>query len=245
MVSTTFFPGAEIGGGTSDLIILPCDSVYFYVHSSTLLSKSENGFNYMLPISTKDVSDHFGQGSILAVPESSSVLNIVLHIIYGTPCAHLTPSLDTLSCAVLTLKIYGISPKEVITPFAPVYELFLSHASDQPLKLFSLASEYDIYDLASATSSHLLALSLPTLTDEAATRIGSTYLKRLFFMHLGRAEALKRLLMPPPYPHAPTLKCNHEQQMRLTRAWALAVASLAWDAGASKCVNCVKRATRN
>lgn len=62
-----------------------------------------------------------------------------------------------------------------------------------------------------------------------AERIGAVYLKRLFFLHFGRAEALKRILLPPPHPHAPTPSCDFSDQKKLTRAWALASAYLAWD----------------
>lgn len=221
----------------SDLIIVPCDSVYFYVHSSILLGASDNKFNSLLPTAAQDLSDYFGQGSILAVSETSSVMNIALHIIYGIPTIQYSPTFDVLCHAVHTLKTYGISPKEYVITSAPIYGTLLSHASEHPLDLFALASQYDLYDLALTTSSHLLNLSLPTLTDEDAVRIGPIYLKRLFFMHLGRAEALKNLLMPPPYPHTPTSVCDYGQQKQLTRAWTLAAASLAWDSRASMCDN--------
>jgi hypothetical protein len=106
----------------------------------------------------------------------------------------------------------------------------MSYAPLYPLDLYALAATYDLYDLAVPTSSHLLSLSLASLTDEMAQRIGPVYVKRLFFLHFGRAEALKRLLLPPPHPHAPTPFCDFTDQKKLTRAWALASAYLAWDA---------------
>ena len=63
-----------------------------------------------------------------------------------------------------------------------------------------------------------------------AAKIGPIYLKKLFFLHLGRTDALKRLLLPPPHPHAPTPTCDFMEQKKLTRAWALASAYLTWDA---------------
>ncbi|KZT01522.1 uncharacterized protein LAESUDRAFT_763650 [Laetiporus sulphureus 93-53] len=63
-----------------------------------------------------------------------------------------------------------------------------------------------------------------------AARIGPVYLKRLFSLHKGRTEALKSLLLHLPLPHVETEDCNEEQQQKLTRAWALASAQLAWDA---------------
>lgn len=131
--------------------------------------------------------------------------------------------------AVNRLPVYGIRPKSRIAPKMPLYTLLLSHAPLCPLELYALAACYDLYELAVATSSHLLSMPLSTLTDEVAERIGPIYLKRLFFLHFGRSEALKRVLLPPPHPHAPTSRCDFSDQKRLTRAWTLAAAYLAWE----------------
>jgi hypothetical protein len=61
-------------------------------------------------------------------------------------------------------------------------------------------------------------------------QIGPVYLKRLFFLHLGRTEALKRLLLSPPEAHDPVPQCSLLDQKTLTRAWSLATAYFAWDA---------------
>jgi len=216
-VSTTFFPGAHVFGSASDLILVPSDSVYFYVHSHVLLSASGNGFNSMLPILAPENRDYFGPGAILAVPEGSHVLNIVLHAIYDLSCTQYSPSFDTLVEAVSTLTTYGIAPKNVITPSTPLYDILLTHATIRPLDLYALASQNDLYDLAVATSSYLLSFSLSAISDEIAERIGPLYLKRLFFLHLGRAEVLRNILLPPPYPHPPTSVCGYSQQKKIDK----------------------------
>jgi len=106
----------------------------------------------------------------------------------------------------------------------------LSHAPLRPLELYALAASHDLYDLAVSTSPHLLSFSLASLSDEKVEQMGAVYLKRLFFLHFGRADALKRILLPPPHPHPPTAWCDFAEQKKLTRAWALASAYLAWDA---------------
>ena len=68
---------------------------------------------------------------------------------------------------------------------------------------YALAASHDLYSLAVPISSHLLSYPLHMLTDELAEKIGPVYLKRLFFLHLGRLDALRRLLLPPPHPHFP------------------------------------------
>lgn len=230
-ISSSFFPGAQTSGLASDLILVSSDSVYFYVHSPILLSTSQNGFNSLLPVGFVR-EDPSRPEPILAVPERSSVLNVILHIIYHMSCTQYSPSFDILVEAVRTLKTYGISAKNVITPSTPLHGILLTHAADRALELFALASQNDLYDLAVSSSSFLLSISLSAITDQMAEQIGPIYLKRLFFMHLGRAEVLRNILLPPPYPHPPTSTCDTTQQKNLTRAWALASASLVWDARA-------------
>lgn len=227
-VSTTFFPGAQLHSLPPDLVLLSSDSVFFYVHLNLLLCVSDNNFNSFLPPPSK--ADHGPMGSVVVLPESSEVLNVVLHSIYDISCAHYSPSFESLSAALVFMTTYGISVKRHAARSTPLHALFLSHAPFYPLELYALAASYDLYDLAVPTSSHLLSLSLASLTDEMVDRIGPRYLKRLFFLHFGRAEALKRLLLPPPHPHSPTVSCDFTEQKKLTRAWALASAYLAWDA---------------
>ena len=230
-VSFTFFPGANFGSA-SDLIIVPSDSVYFYVHSHILLNASENGFNSMLPVSAHQGRNYPEPGPTLTVSESSPVFNIVLHVIYDISCAQYTPSFDTLVEAVGALTTYGVTLQNVIKPSTLLYDILLTHAAARPLDLFALASQHDLEDLAIAASVYLLSFSLSSISDEMAQRIRPVYLKRLFFMHLGRTEVLRSILLPPPYPHTPTPACGYVQQKNLTRAWTLASAHLAWDARA-------------
>lgn len=223
-ISTTFHPAAQLHPVPTDIVLLSSDNVFFYVHSHLLLAASENAFNNLLP----PASNH--QDPILSVPEHSTVLNIFLHTIYDISCIHYSPSLHTIITTVNCMPIYGVLPKTHILPSTPLYTLLISQAPLDPLEVYALAASFDLYDLAVATSSHLLSFSLSSLTDEMAERIGSVYVKRLFFLHFGRLDALKRVLLPPPHPHAPTAWCDFTEQKKLTRAWALASAYLAWDA---------------
>ena len=166
----------------------------------------------------------------MSLTESAPVLNVLLHAVYGISCAHYCPTLDNISSAIGAMAKYGISVKKHISPSTPLYSLILSQAPIIPLEAYTLAAEHDIFDLAVPISSHLLSYDLSTITDVIAIRMGPVYLRRLFFLHLGRIEALKRLLLPPPHPHPETDGCDFKDQKKLTRAWALAAAYLAWDA---------------
>ncbi|KAJ7764686.1 hypothetical protein B0H16DRAFT_1661607 [Mycena metata] len=222
-LSNTFLPTAQLRSQPPDLILLSPDLVFFYVHSQVLQEASKNGFNNFLPsYSPTDELDY----PLLTVPEASSVLNILLHTIYGLDCAQYSPSLADLVKAVESMQTYGVSPRLTILPSTPLFTLLLCHAPHAPLDLYCLAGHYDIMDLAVAVSAHLLSFSLPRLTDAAAKRMGPLYLKRLFFLHLGRTEALKRALLPPPKPHRLIPACSPQEQQALAREWALASARL-------------------
>ncbi|KAL0949775.1 hypothetical protein HGRIS_009814 [Hohenbuehelia grisea] len=237
-VSTTFFPGAQTHPLPPDLTLLSADAVFFYVHSHVLLGASDNSFLGLVrtppitprPLATNPDGTPADTQPILKVPEQSTVLNVILHAVYDMSCAHYSPTLDILSTAIDRFPAYGLQPAARIKPQNPLYSLLLSYAPLQPLELYALAAAHDLNELAVTTSSHLLGYPLATLTDEMATRIGPIYLKRLFFLHFGRVEALKRILLPPPHPHPPTPWCDFTEQKKLTRAWALASAYLAWDA---------------
>ncbi|KAJ4466539.1 hypothetical protein J3R30DRAFT_3587403 [Lentinula aciculospora] len=226
-ISTTFYPGANLHSLPPDLALLSSDSVFFYVHSHTVLAASDNNLLSLIPTSSqKEQSSNM----VIHVPEVSPILNVILHIIYDMSCSHYSPSFETLSAAVNRLPSYGINPHSRITPSTPIHTLLLSHAPLYPLDVYTLAAKHDLYDLAVSTSSHLLSFQLSSLTDEIAEAVGPKYLRRLFFLHIGRSDALKRILLQPPHPHAPTPWCDFTDQKTLTRAWALASAYLAWDA---------------
>ncbi|THH26316.1 hypothetical protein EUX98_g7870 [Antrodiella citrinella] len=138
--------------------------------------------------------------------------------------------METLIAAVDALHKYGVPVSKYVQPSMPLFQLILALAPLTPIGAYSLAGAYSLHDLAVPISSHLLGFSLPDLTDELILRMGPVYMKKLFFLHLGRLDALKRLLLSPPYPHSPTLECDFIEQKKLARAWTLASASLVWDA---------------
>ncbi|OCH96701.1 hypothetical protein OBBRIDRAFT_787270 [Obba rivulosa] len=227
-VSTAFHPDANLSKTSPDLVLLSSDGVFFYVDAHTLAAASSNQFDSLLPASTTHV--HNDHGPVIPIPESADVINVVLHTVYNMSCGHYTPTIDTLISSVHALHKYGMHLKSCLAPSSSLFALILAQAPLAPIQFYALAGAYDLHELAVPISSHLLAYSLSTLTDELATCMGPIYLKRLFFLHLGRMDALRRLLLPPPHPHPPSAECDFAEQKRLTRAWALASAYLAWDA---------------
>ncbi|KAH9924890.1 uncharacterized protein B0H18DRAFT_909010 [Fomitopsis serialis] len=226
-VSTTFQPNVLVDNLSPDLVLISSDQVYFYAHSHRILSASCNTFNGLL---TPTPPPDDGSTQTVSVPEPAEVLNVVVHALYSLPVAQFMPPLDTVTAAFDSLITYGVPLQTLVLPGSPLYVLVLSQAPLRPIDAYALAAHHDLLALAIPISAHLLSYTLSSLTDELAARIGPIYLKRLFFLHHGRMEALKRLLLHPPQAHEPTRECNATQQQRLTRAWALASAHLAWDA---------------
>ena len=226
-VSTTFFPGADLDALPTDLIILSSDSVFFYVHAHKIHAASTNGFNSLLP--SKEQGQLDDVGNILPLHDDSVVINILLHSIYNMSAAHYAPTPEAVITAVESLEKYGLSMQTYLAPASPLYMLFLGTAPQAPINFYATAGAYNLHHLAIPVSSFLLSYSLASLTDELAVKMGPLYVKRLFYLHVGRIEALKRLLLPPPQPHVPTGNCDFAEQKKLTRAWALASAYLVWD----------------
>lgn len=229
-VSTTFYPSANLLSSNADLVFVSSDSVFFYVHMSQILRESSNSFKSLVPdphsLSAEDKS---GVGPIVPLSDPSPVLNIVLHTIYNMSFVHYSPANSTLVSAVDALHKYGISLRVHLTPSTLLYQYLLAQAPSSPFEFYATAGHYDLYELAAAVSPYTLAVPLSDLSDELVDRMGSIYLKRIFFLHLGRVDALKRLLLPPPEGHSPSSDCDYVEQKKLTRAWALASAYLAWD----------------
>ena len=224
-VSTAFYPGAY--NDSSDTIFSTADAVLFYVHSKIIMNATAHPFRSLLgaPLSDPRFRNH-----VISLSVSSDVLNIILHMLYGTSSAQYSPTFETLVTAVDQMPAYDIQPCAHIVPPTPLYNLLLSHAPFFPMELYSLAAHHSLDDLAVNASSHLLSYSICTLSDELAERIGAVYLKRLLFLHLERFNTLKKILLRPPNPHPPTKDCDFHDQKRLSRAWALAIAYLACDA---------------
>lgn len=199
----------------------------FYVHSHVLLGSSNNAFQ---PILSAPLSHPKYRNEIIQVLETSAVLNIILHVLYSWSCVQHAPSFETLLTAITQLPRYDIDPKALIIPSNPIHGHLLSFAPLYPIELYTLAAQFDLHSLAAATSSHLLAFPLATISDRMAERMGALYLKRLLCLHVSRFDALKSILLRPPHPHPPTKECDFEGQKKLTRAWALASAYLAWEA---------------
>ncbi|THU80852.1 hypothetical protein K435DRAFT_785291 [Dendrothele bispora CBS 962.96] len=209
-----------------DIMLISSDAVVFFVDQQTLLNLSTNSFNSLLPITSTRKIEHF----IHLRQIHSSELNILLHVIYDLDCTQYNPPLPSTLSSIDLFPQFGLSPKALIKPKTPIYEILLSQASLHPLEVYCLCGKHDIHELATPVSSRLLSFVLSTLTDKDAERMGSIYLARLFKLHRTRVETLLRLLMPAPSLHNPTKRCGFEHQKVLASAWTMTTAYLSWSA---------------
>lgn len=166
---------------------------------------------------------------MVIVEESSAVLNLVLHVAYNLPCSQYAPYTEEIIEAVDALDKYGFPLQIYAQPKSNLYNLMLNRAPVHPINMYASAASHNLEELATVISSHLLSFDLSELDDQLVEKMGAVYLRRLVFLHLGRMDALKRLLSPPAAFHGPTGSCGFPEQRQLMRAWSLATAGLAWD----------------
>ena len=225
-LSTVFLADGIAGSGilaTPDIMLCSTDSVIFYVHS-TLLAQSRIGDTIMTLTELESLD------AIIPVTETAEVLNILLHTIYSMPCAHFLPSFPNLERAVEVFAISSYDLLRIYTePSAPFGQALLAQASSHAMKLYTLAAFYHLHSLAIASSSFLLSFDLSQLSEDVSQRMGSVYLKKLFFLHLGRREALKRIVMTLPEPH---IGCK-DNTKRMHGLWMKGIATLAWEKNTS------------
>jgi len=227
-VSTTFFPGAPHSTIPSDLILISADRVLFHLHAHRVLAPSTNGFAHKWPPQSRSVNST--NAPMILVPESSPVLNLVLHCVYDLPCSQFSSSVEDISACFATIVKYGLPLSSYASPSGSLYNLVLSRAPTAGIQMYTLAAQYRLEQFAVAVSPFLLSFDLATLTEDLVKQMGAVYLKRLVFLHLGRSAALKRLLSPPSNYHPPDGACGAREYDAFMNAWSLAVASLARDA---------------
>ncbi|KZV76273.1 hypothetical protein PENSPDRAFT_680227 [Peniophora sp. CONT] len=211
----------DADGNSPDFDLVASDGVHFAVNAAKLRANSLNGFN-SLPVLTS---------STATVPLSSTVLNLLLHTIYGISATKYTPTVDDLVATLDALEQYGLSKEALVYhPESTLFEAILLRAPSQPLECFVLAAHAGLDELAIAVSPYTLSLVLSDLSDEDTDRMGAPYLRRLFFLHLGRLEALKRIIRQPPMAHPLTQFCDGYSNNALSDEWRKHAAKITWDA---------------
>lgn len=210
--------------------MITVDQVLFYLNIEIVCRYSRNAFQPLI-----DTADVFAEGERLAqIPETSEVVDAMAHFLYELPYCDDTPPLRIFIDAILAMPKYAIDAAAYLVPENPCYKVILAFTPLFPLEVYALAARFNVEHLASSASSYLLSLAITDISDEMASRIGAVYLKRLIRLHAARVDALKGIVVPGPYPHAPTKTCSFDDQRRFTRAWYLTAAHLVWDSKPGK-----------
>lgn len=219
-VSSTFFCGAMDEPFPTDLMLLSSDQVYFFVHSAMLLKHSGSGLAGLL-----------GDDKVY-LPETSEVLNLVLHAFYSLDPSKFRPTVALVAAALRSLQNYGVSLDSLLTPSHPMSITIVHLGIWSPLETFAMVAAFKLEHLAIEVSKKLVSVPLHNLTDDLAEKMGPSYLRRLVFLHLGRIDRLKQLLIQPPSFHPVTKDCYESDQKRLQIQWKALAVALGWEAQA-------------
>lgn len=117
---------------------------------------------------------------IVTVPETASLLNIILLIVYRLPMERYHPDLQLMCMAMPLLVSFGYQLSDLITPTSEPFRLLMAHSTTHPLVVYALAASYQLERLAVASSQNTLGVELSQITDDLATVMGPIYLRRLF-----------------------------------------------------------------
>ncbi|RXW15203.1 hypothetical protein EST38_g10647 [Candolleomyces aberdarensis] len=163
---------------------------------------------------------------IMHFPESSEVLDIVLHALHNSRCTCPTPSIDVFEMALQRMPRYGISPADHVRPGTFIFKCIVSHAPDSPLAAYTLAAQCGLHDLAVECSPYMLNVPVADITEDAAERMGPIYIKSALLLHTKYHRQLRDAAGRPPDPHPPLPHCEPEKQRDLLRDWIGTVGGL-------------------
>ena len=166
---------------------------------------------------------------VLALPEESTVVDILLHAIYGVRFDQPLTGFATVAAAVEAMKKYCISLHKYLAPQTPFHSLFLDSAPQCPLEAYTIAAENEIEPLAIAVSSYTLPYGAVDMPDELVVRMGPLYLMRIWGLHETRFEAMRESVKTPPCAHPPSRSCTPAERTGLAEAWKIAGSRLIWN----------------
>ena len=213
------------------MLIISGDNVGFFVHFN-VLRLPEQSTLFRVPLAQDEQPPSAANPMLLPLVELSPVVLLMLLALYDLSWQSQTTQVvafDEIVAAIDALRSYGYPVPRYLSPSSPLYQLLLGQAPLRPVEAYTVAAENNVGTLASAVSSHLLSYHLASCPDTLAMRIGGLYFKRLHALQDGRVAELRRMVLSPPYPHAPTRACDFPSQKLLNRAWAMAAAQVCWD----------------
>ena len=230
-VSHTFDLTFKANDILPNAIIFSQDDTFFLVHCHKLIAASNNNFGSLISPEYATVCDDPDLNAIeLCLPESASVLNVLLCAIYGLPCDINRPTFQCLLDALVAMKKYGLTLENYLLPGLPIYNAILNHTPFHPFEVYAIAAENDLTDLAMVSSSYTLTRSIATISFDLVRKIGSGYLHRLYQLHAFRLETLKAMFNVTLWPHALRPYCSPRTRFVTSRAFHLACMQIFYDA---------------
>lgn len=194
----------------------------FHAHARVLSRISRNAFGGVLAPRRPPGPAH--------VSEDHTTLHAILLAVYNLQFAPFNPDLSILGTAISALLgKYGVPvASPVFAPTSALGVAILAHARTRPVDVYALAAMHNIRTLTSPASEYLLSFDLSTLPEDAAERMGSFWLVRLWALHETRNKALKALLAIPPAKHPLMPGCSAAIQQAIARAWIITTADIIW-----------------
>lgn len=219
-MSTAFELQEDSGDGGTDVVLVSKDAVHFFVRRSRLLDASNSHFAYLL-----DPYVDQATRQTIQLAEDAQILNIVLHVVYGISFRVYCPPLDILLQTVRTLGKYGVALNIRMLPGTHLYEDIVLKMPYQPLEVYIVAAEFDLFDLARTASGYLLSISLLSLPKATTLRLNTDYLTMLYNLHMSRTIVLQRIVARQPDGHAPNFDCGFSQCQAMKSAWSAAASA--------------------
>ncbi|KAK7692326.1 hypothetical protein QCA50_003951 [Cerrena zonata] len=219
ITSAAFSASCDYGEGRGDVVLISRDAVHFYVRRSRLLNASHTNFASLLLlfISHDTTSEHVSP--CITLTEDANILEIVLHVIYGTPYQQEGLDLGTLLEVIGTLHKYGIPLDTHVVLGQPLFEGIALQMHQDALKVYIVAAQYDLFEMASIASSYLLNYPLVFLPKGTTSKLGPAYLHMLYSLQLARVYLLQRILTIAPEGHEPTVLCGRFEHEVVKSAW--------------------------
>ncbi|KIO19829.1 hypothetical protein M407DRAFT_82330, partial [Tulasnella calospora MUT 4182] len=146
----------------------------------------------------------------------AAVFNIFLHVIYGLPFHRYGPTLAIMSEVLGALSKYGAPSVQIDSD---IYTFLRKNIHTNPLQAYAIAASSNLEGVCVAASEKTLGLSLSGLSEADSILMGPQYLRRLFFLHLGRINALRRVTDAPPQGHSEVSSCSAAQRRHLQHLW--------------------------
>lgn len=145
---------------------------------------------------------------------------------YHSSCTKYCPNLDDIEDTFNNLRRYGLCEK-VVDDRTGIAQALMDRAEQDPIRVYALAASQGLESVTVASSQLTLQTMFSEITEKNATLMGPIYLRRLFFLHAGLGEALKRIIRQVEAVHLSDPNCCTQETKRvLERRWQYAVGTL-------------------